>query len=333
MCALFYCSFGGFLPFVILTLLFSLLSQNEAVIKSEQDILQDRERARQQREEREKIARERKERMRQLEKKAELLAKKSEGEIAEDAKKKAIREMAEKQIDLNIDAVKMLQSMGQRAIAFTVRDQQLDEKKRLEDLEHQVDRRTDMMMEVDRLKDLRRREEEELAKRTKRVQDRSVINEQIAARQKAHLLELEAREQENLAMRALMAKFQSEDQVAAERRKKEIEKSREEVLVANAEAIRRKKAAREAEKKEMEDILIYQAMKVSWLRLRSLLLALLFSRKPWPANALFPLVCFVRRMLSLRSARRKRQLLHAARKNARQSFWQSKRRPPTMLAS
>jgi len=41
----------------------------------------------------------------------------------------------------------------------------------------------------------------------------------------------------------------------------EIERSRAEVIAANEDAIRRKREARLAEKKEMEDILIYQALK------------------------------------------------------------------------
>lgn len=44
-------------------------------------------------------------------------------------------------------------------------------------------------------------------------------------------------------------------------RKKEIEKSRIEVMLANDEAIKRKKDAKLLEKKEVEDILLYQAMK------------------------------------------------------------------------
>lgn len=199
--------------------------------------------------------------MRELEKRAASLAKKSDSEIAEEARKKAIREMAEKQIDLSQDTVKLLSSMGQRAIAFTIRDQQLEEKKRLQDIERKVEQRTDMMMELDRLKELKLREEEDLAKRSKRVEDRSVINEQIAARQKARLLELEAREQENLAMRQLMRKYEEEDEVAAAKKRVEIERSRAEVVKANEEAIERKKLVKIQEKKEMEDILIYQAMK------------------------------------------------------------------------
>ncbi len=78
------------------------------MIKTEAQQHADRERARELREEKEKISRSRKERMKELEKNALLLAKKSDSEIAEDARKKAIKEMVEKQVDQSLDAVKLL---------------------------------------------------------------------------------------------------------------------------------------------------------------------------------------------------------------------------------
>lgn len=77
------------------------------MIKSEAEIRADRERARLAQEERAAKARERIARMKELEKKAALLAKKSDSEIAEAARKQAIRDMAEAQIDLNSDVVKV----------------------------------------------------------------------------------------------------------------------------------------------------------------------------------------------------------------------------------
>eukprot|EP01040_Poterioochromonas_malhamensis_P005596 gene5597-6015_t len=235
--------------------------KNEAVIKSEAELQADRERAELLREEREKKSKERKDRMRELEKRAASLAKKSDMEIAEATRKQTIREMAEKQVDDNSDVVKLLNSMAQRAVAFTIRDQQLEEKKRIEQIEKELERREDIKMEIDRIKDLHRREEEENYKKTKRFEDRKVINEQIESRQRTRMIQLEAREQENQAMRNLMQRYEEEDRNAAERRQRDIEKSRVEVIQANEDAIRRKKEARQREKKEMEDILIYQAMK------------------------------------------------------------------------
>jgi len=199
--------------------------------------------------------------MKELEKRAVLLAKKSDIEIAESAKKTAIRALAEEQIDNNSDVVKLLNSMAQRATAFTIREKQIEEKHRLEKVEQEFDRRMDILIEIDRIKDIQRREEEEKQKRSKRIEDRKVINDQIAQRQRLRLLEVEAREQENSMMRTLMKKYEEDDVVQGLKRKELIEKSKAEVLDANEAAIRRKREQKEAEKKEVEDILIYQAQK------------------------------------------------------------------------
>jgi hypothetical protein len=231
------------------------------VIKSDAEIAADREAAERLKEQREKLSKERKDRMKELEKRSELLAKKSDVELAEIAKKQAIRDMAEKKLDTNSDVVKLLNSMAKRATAFTIRDQQLEEKERLAKIEKEFDERMDVMIEIDRVQDIMRREEEERSKKTKRFEDRKVINEQITARERMRMLSLEAREQENQVMRNTMKKYEDEDRARAATRAIEMEKSRKAVLLANEDAIARKKQAREMEKKEMEDILIYQALK------------------------------------------------------------------------
>jgi hypothetical protein len=228
-------------------------------MKSDEEIAAERERALQIKEQKEKISKERKMRMRELEARAAVLAKKTDEEVAQAAKEDAIRRLAAEKIDSESDVVKLLSSISARAAAFTIREKQLEEKKRRELAEHEYERRMDIVMELDRLKDIQRREEEESAKRYKRVEDRKVITEQIEMRKREKLIQLEAREQENLQMRSLMEKYAKEDQVAAEKKKIEIERSRLEVIAANTDAIRRKEAAKEASKKEVEDLLLYQA--------------------------------------------------------------------------
>lgn len=235
--------------------------KNNSIMKTEAELAAEREQAMLIKEEREKLSKQRKEKMRELERRSVLLAKKSDAEIREEAKKKKIRSTAEKQMDNNSDVVKLLNSMAQRATAFTIRDQQLQEKHRLEQVEKEFDERMNMLIEIDRLKDIQRREEEERLKRVKRVEDRKVINEQIAARERERMLAMEARELENMAMRELMERYKRDDERAAAMKQKEIEASRAAVIRANEDAIRRKQAQKEAEKKEIEDILIYQAQK------------------------------------------------------------------------
>ena len=222
---------------------------------------QDRAAALAQKEEREKKASERKARMKELEKKAESMAQKSDIEVSNIARAEALRKLASEKLDENSDMVKLLTSLAARASAFTIRDAQLREKEEREKVEAEYDRRMDMEMEIDRLRDLKRREKEEAEKRAKRIEDRKVITEQMQYRQRMKLLAAEAREQENISMRKLAEKYAEDDAEFARKRAIEIEKSRLEVIEANEESLRRKREARELEKKEVQDILIYQQLK------------------------------------------------------------------------
>ena len=235
--------------------------QRSAVIQTEAEVMAERERAQKLKDEREKKSKERKERMKELEKKAVLLAKKSDIEIQNEARAEAIRLAAAEKLNMNSDTVKLLTSIASKAIAYSLRDEQLHEKEEREKVEREYDRRMDIIMEIDRLKDIQRRETDEEDKRKKRYEDRKVINIQIAERQRQRILEAEAKEQEGRAQIALAQKYIEEDKISAEKHKVEIERSRLEVVKANDDAIRRKKEGKAALIKEMEDILIYQAMK------------------------------------------------------------------------
>ncbi|CAM9494979.1 unnamed protein product, partial [Phaeothamnion confervicola] len=103
-------------------------------------------------------ARERKERMLKMEEDARLKAKRSDIEIEHMAREQLIKKLAGEKLDQNNDIIKTLQSLGARAAAFTIRDAQLAEKASREESERAYESRMDMVMELDRLRDLRRRE-------------------------------------------------------------------------------------------------------------------------------------------------------------------------------
>ena len=117
-----------------------------------------------QRQEKEKIARDRKIKMRELEKRALKLVKKSDEEIAQQARDDFIRGEASAKRDSESDVVKLLSSMAARASAFTIRDKQLEEKKQREHVEEEYERRMDILMELDRVKEIQAREAAEHAK-------------------------------------------------------------------------------------------------------------------------------------------------------------------------
>ena len=235
--------------------------QKGAIIRTEQEVLAEREMAAARKREKQQVSNARKARMKELEIKAEKMKKKSDVEIEKEATANALKAMAQEKLSDNSDVVKQLKSMAARAQAFSIRDKQLEEKKQREVIEAEIDRRQDIVMEIDRVKAIKRREEIEAEKLRKRKEDGKVITEQIEVRRRQRLLEAEAREQEAQQMVAKMKALEEQDKIQAEKRAIELAKSREEVMRANEAFIEGKKAAKAAEVKEMEDLLLYQAMK------------------------------------------------------------------------
>merc|ERR1712167_159641 len=113
--------------------------------------------------------------------------------------------------------------------------------------------RMDLLMEVDRLRDLKQREDADNLRRKKRVEDRKVITEQIDAIRRKRIPEEEQREQESKAMLELIAKYEKEDQEAAAIQKVEQERARMEVLEANKASIERKHAEKQRDRDEEEE--------------------------------------------------------------------------------
>jgi len=232
-----------------------------AVIKTDAQIVADREYAAQVRAEKMKVAGERKTRMKELEQRAIAMAKKSDMEIEAEGQAAAKRLLAKEQMDKNSDTVKLLNSMGARAVAFSIRDAQLLEKEQREEVERELDRRLDIGLEIDRVQELQRREQVEREKLIKRKQDGKVITEQMEHNRHAKLLEAEARAQEAANMVKTFKKYAEEDEKKAKAKDLERAKSRKAVMAANALSIQAKEQAKEAAIKEMNDILAYQAQR------------------------------------------------------------------------
>ena len=201
--------------------------------------------------EKEQVARARKARMIKMEDEAKAKTKKSQSEEISEQRAQAIRKMAVEKIDQQNDLVKLLNTYSQRAMAFTIRDQQMADRHRREAMEAEYEKRMDIAMEIDRLKELAAREKEENSKLSKRIEDRSVIIDQIEARKKMKILQEEAREQENKQMLQTIKKYEEEDKIAAEKKEVEIAKARVEVIKANKDAINAKKHLKLREKEEV----------------------------------------------------------------------------------
>lgn len=71
---------------------------------------------------------------------------------------------AEHQLDEQIDEVKKMNEMMVYSKCVTIRDKQLEEQKALEAEYREEERRLDIMMEIERLKQLKHQEEREKAR-------------------------------------------------------------------------------------------------------------------------------------------------------------------------
>merc|ERR1719238_1872003 len=170
------------------------------IIRTEEEIRAEQEKVRADREAAKKEAKKRKDYMRAKGRAAEKVKHRTDIDVQNDIERKAKLEAAQKQRDENNDGVKALLTLGARAAAFTLRQNQLRDKEERAKEEAEYDRRMYLVMEVDRLRDLQARERVESIKHKKRIDDREVLMQQIAERKQQKIRQQEAVRLEGLAM-------------------------------------------------------------------------------------------------------------------------------------
>lgn len=195
-------------------------------------------------------------------------APKSDVELLAAAEQQAMLQAAGVQRDEQLDSVKMLNTLGARAAAFTIRQQQLKEKAEREVREREYDDRMNAMMELDRLKDLQKREQIEHAKLKQRLVDKDVLMLQIDGRRKQRLRDDEAREVEKGAM---LVQLRKNEEIEIEKMKQKAEmvkKSQREVEIANQRAMEMRKKQGDLEKLEDLKIQRYEMEKAQLEQMR-----------------------------------------------------------------
>jgi len=217
---------------------------------------------------RDERARERKKYMEALSNATAAKNRNDSNQSKQQAKVRAIRKQAQEKVDHEEDVVKRLQTYSQRAIAFHIRDMQLRDKVVQEQKEKEYERRMELAMEADRLREIGRREQEEAEKMRKLVEAREVIEDQINERHKQKLLREEAKDQENRDMLERIKRFQLQEEGWAKERKEQAALARSEVIRLNEEAAEAKRLERQREKEEDAQILAYQAQQDEILRKR-----------------------------------------------------------------
>jgi len=238
------------------------------IIRTEEEIRAEQEKVRADREAAKKEAKKRKDYMRAKGRAAEKVQHRTDIDVQNDIERKAKLEAAQKQRDENNDGVKALLTLGARAAAFTLRQNQLRDKEERAKEEAEYDRRMDVVMEVDRLRDLQARERVESIKHKKRIDDREVLMQQIAERKQQKIRQQEAVRLEGLAMVEQVRKAREEELQRAKERADVAAEKRIEIARENSKAVERKKDALRAELEADLEVVRYNEQKAERERIR-----------------------------------------------------------------
>ncbi len=159
------------------------------------------------------------------------------------------------------DAVKVMDKMVLYAKIATIRDRQLDERKVMEDVYKQKENRMDVMMELERLKEIQFLQEREKELKRQRMQGARIVVEQIKESDHERMRKREQQERERIQMLKAMEKLAEEDKRREEELRLRQQNQINEAVAANkiAQLAKQKKVLEE--KEEDLKILIFQREK------------------------------------------------------------------------
>ena len=159
------------------------------------------------------------------------------------------------------DAVKVMDKMVLYAKIATIRDRQLDERKVMEDVYKQKENRMDVMMELERLKEIQFLQEREKELKRQRMQGARIVIEQIKESDHERMKKREQQERERIQMLKAMEKLAEEDKRRQEDLRLRQKNQINEAVAANKIAQLAKQKKILEEKEEDLKILIFQREK------------------------------------------------------------------------
>ncbi|RHX96622.1 hypothetical protein DYB25_006123 [Aphanomyces astaci] len=195
-------------------------------------------------------------------------APKSEIETLFDQENDAIRKRAAVLKDQAHDSVKLMKTLGARAAAFTIRDEQIKRKKKIEEDHDKHNDQINLMMELDRLEGLKRQEDIADEKKLKRMHDRKVLEEQIHERRVFNERAQKLVEQEAGEMLEKICQAQQEEAIRDKQKVARAQKAMDEVRAFNQAAMLKKQQHAQLIALEDEKVVAYQRKKDEDARLR-----------------------------------------------------------------
>ena len=156
-----------------------------------------------------------------------------------------------------LDDVKLMNKMVAYAKTATIREKQLEEKRRDWEVYKVQEKKKDKLMEIERLKKIQEIEAVEEEKRVEALKGKEVIIEQIKAREIERLKKVEEQEREGQLMVQRMKELQREEERQNEIKRQKQKKMNEEILEVNRNAILITEQRKAKERREDEEIAQY----------------------------------------------------------------------------
>lgn len=172
------------------------------------------------------------------------------------AKSNSLLYQAKKMLDEEHDLVKDMNKMVLYAKVATIRDRQLEEQKYIQAEYKNQKQKIDLMMELERLKELKFQEEREKLRKDQQRVGSMIIIDQIKERELERLKQKDQLEKERLLMLKQIKELEEEDLKIVEIKKENAAKLAKEVEKTNKRAIAEKER-KKIEEKEL-DIKIHQ---------------------------------------------------------------------------
>jgi hypothetical protein len=176
-------------------------------------------------------------------------------------KNKVLLTQAKKLIEEDHDAVKEMNKMMLYAKVATIRDRQKGEQNYIEEESKKQLMKMDLMMELERLKELKFQEEREKIRKDQQRQGSLVIIDQIKERELERLRQKDILERERQLMMKQIAELEDEEKRIAESKKDQSSKLSKEVIEANKMAIDAKQRKKIEEREVELQILQYNLEK------------------------------------------------------------------------
>ena len=196
----------------------------------------------------------------------ELKSKKIKDISIEDEQNNKIRERAHKIFEENLDEVKEMNKLVLYAKVANIRDKQIETQKKIKALEKKRNEKLNILSEIERLKDLRKREIEEEKRALKKKEGGEIIKEQIKYNEKKKELEKEMIKKEYEDNLLLQKRIEEENDKKIMKTKKMGEKLIKDILEANKNFIENKKLKKLKEIEEDNKLLEYNKKKKSQKR-------------------------------------------------------------------